>query len=161
MAANELLGTYLNDHLAGATAGSQLAQKMAAENTGTELGAYLAELSRDIEEDRTTLEDLMERLGIEKNPAKEAAGWLIEKVSRLKLSDRFSGSSDLKLLLELESLGIGIQGKMMMWQALQEASDGIPELATLDLAGLAKRADDQRATVEGHRRETARRALLG
>lgn len=161
MAATELLGIYLNDHMAGATAGSQLAQKMSEENTGTELGVYLAELARDIEEDRSTLEDLIGRLGIEKNPAKEAAGWLIEKVSRLKLSDRFSGSSDLKLLLELEALTMGIHGKTMMWQSLQEVSDSIPELAATDLAGLAKRAEDQRASVEQRRKETAKRALAG
>jgi hypothetical protein len=161
MASTELLGTYLNDHLAGASAGSELARKMSSENTGTPLGNYLAELARDIEQDRATLEDLMERLGIEKSPVKEAAGWFLEKLSRLKLSDSLTGSADLKLLLEFESLSLGVEGKLAMWRALQEVSTVFPELAATDLTGLAKRAEDQRATIEEQRLEVAGRALGG
>jgi hypothetical protein len=161
MASTELLGTYLNDHFAGAAAGSELARKMSEDNTGTPLGNYLAELAQDIEEDRRTLENLMEHLGIERSPAKEAAGWVFEKLSRLKLSDTLTGSSDLKLLLQFESLSLGVEGKLAMWRALQQVSDRIPELAGADLAGLAKRAEDQRATIEEHRLAAAERALVG
>ncbi|MGH8573937.1 MAG: hypothetical protein ACREX8_15390, partial [Gammaproteobacteria bacterium] len=114
MPANELLGTYLNDHLAGATAGSELAQKLSSENEGTPYGSFLAELAREIEQDRITLENLIERLGIEKNPVKAAAGWIMEKFSRLKLSEALTGSGDLKHLLEFETLSLGIEGKVVM-----------------------------------------------
>lgn len=159
MTSKELLGTYLNDHFAGASAGSELAQKLSSENAGTEYGSFLSELARDIDQDRSTLEDLINRLGIEKNPIKEAGGWLMEKLSRIKLSDAMTGSTDLKRLLEFEALSLGIEGKLVMWQALKEVSGNYPEFADVDLDGLVKRAETQRASLEERRREAARRAL--
>lgn len=161
MASNDFLVVYLNDHLAGATSGSELAQKISAENAGSPLGTFLSELARDIEQDRTTLEGVMDQLKIEKSPAKQAAGWIMEKLSRLKLSETLTGSADLKRLLEFETLSLGIEGKRAMWRALQETTDHYSELATVDLAGLAKRAEDQRAALEDHRLEMATKALTG
>ncbi|HEU0089144.1 MAG TPA: hypothetical protein VFQ77_16110 [Pseudonocardiaceae bacterium] len=161
MPSTELLGIYLNDHLAGASAGSELAQKISAENTGTTYGTFLAELARDIEQDHTTLADLMDRLHIDKDPMKEAAGWVLEKFSRLKLSDRFTGSADLKRMLEFETLSLGIEGKRAMWRALKEVSEDNAELAATDLDGLTKRAEDQRAVLEEHRISIAKAALGG
>lgn len=161
MISKELLGIYLNDHLAGAHAGGELAQKVSSENSGTPLGVFLAELSRDIEQDRTTLENLMERLEIEKDPVKRATGWIIEKFSRLSLSDHFTKSADLKHLLEFETLSLGIEGKLSMWRALKQVSDRDPELTSVDLDGLAKRAEGQRATLEEHRMQVVAGALTG
>lgn len=161
MPANELLGTYLNDHYAGATAGSELAQKLSSDYQGTPYGSFLAELAREIEQDRGTLENLIERLGIQKSPVKEAAGWLMEKVSRLKLSEAITGSADLKRLLEFETLSLGIEGKVVMWRALKEVSDHHSELSATDLDGLTKRAENQRATLDEHRLQVAKKALVG
>lgn len=161
MSSKELLGTYLNDHFAGASAGSALAQKISSENAGTEYGSFLSELAREVEQDRATLEDLINKLGIEKNPIKEATGWILEKVSRIKLSDTLTGSGDLKRLLEFETLSLGIEGKLVMWRSLKEVSDSYPELASADLDSLMKRAENQRATLEEYRLQVARRALAG
>lgn len=159
MLSKELLGTYLNDHLAGAQAGSELAQKISSENSGTELGVFLAELANDIEQDRGTLEDLMGRLGIDKDPVKTATGWIIEKFTRLKLSDTLTGSTDLKHLLEFETLSLGIEGKLAMWRSLQKIKDNDAELAAVDLEGLVKRAEGQRAALEEHRMQAVTGAL--
>jgi hypothetical protein len=161
MASTELLRTYLNDHLAGAAAGSELAKKISAEHQGTSTGEFLAELAQDIEQDRVTLAELADRLGVEKDPVKEAAGWFMEKFSRVKLSDRFTGSAELKLLLEFETLSLGIEGKLALWRSLQQVSDRHPELDDTELDSLVKRAQDQRSRLEEHRLETAKRALAG
>lgn len=159
MSSNKLLATYLNDHLAGANAGGELAQKVSTENSGTSLGVFLAELASDIEQDRVTLEGLMDRLGIEKDPIKTAAGWVFEKFSRLKLSDALTGSNDLKHLLEFETLSLGIEGKLEMWRSLQQVSDQYAELGQVDLQSLIERAEGQRASLEEHRLTAARAAL--
>ena len=39
---NELLGVYLNDHLAGSSAGLELAEKLRDNNQGTALGDVMA-----------------------------------------------------------------------------------------------------------------------
>ena len=159
MAAAKGLETYLNDHLAGAAAGSELASKISSEYAATRFGPFLAELAREIEQDKVTLEGLMERLGIKQSPIKQTAGWIMEKVSRLKLSETMTGDQDLKRLLEFETLALGIEGKLSMWRALIAVSDSYAELAAIDLARLAKRAESQRATLEDHRFQVAHGAL--
>lgn len=159
MTSKELLGTYLNDHFSGASAGSELAQKISSENAGNTYGSFLSDLAREIEQDRSTLEDLISRLGIEKNPVKEAAGWVMEKFSRVKLSEAVTGDADLKRLLEFETLSLGVEGKLAMWRTLREVRDSYPELADVDLDSLAKRAETQRATIEEHRLQVAKAAL--
>jgi hypothetical protein len=153
------LETYLTDHHAGATAGSELANKISDEQAGTQFGPPLADLAREIAQDKATLEDLMTRLAIEPNPIKQAASWIGEKLSRLKLSESMTGDQDLKRLLEFETLSLGIEGKLAMWRALGAVSEIHAELAATDLAGLAKRAESQRATLEDLRFQIAGRAL--
>ncbi|HET9254231.1 MAG TPA: hypothetical protein VFO16_03385 [Pseudonocardiaceae bacterium] len=161
MTTNTGLATYLNDHLAGAVAGSELANKIGSEYADTPFGPFLTELARDIEQDKTTLEQLMHRLSITPSPVKQLAGWFGEKLSRLKLSDAMTADQDLKRLLEFEALSLGIEGKLAMWRALIEVSQSHPELAATDLATLAKRAESQRATLEDHRIQIVNQALIG
>ena len=48
----KLLGIYLNDHLAGSTAGMEVAKRSAGSNKGTGYGAFLRKLAKEIEQDR-------------------------------------------------------------------------------------------------------------
>src|SRR5262249_54023608 len=153
------LTTYLNDHLAGAVAGSELANQIGSEYADTSFGPFLTELANEIEQDKATLEGLMQRLGITPSPIKQLAGWVGEKLSRLKLSETMTTDQDLKRLLEFETLSLGIEGKLAMWRALIEVSQSHPELAATDLKTLAKRAESQRATLEDHRIQIVRQAL--
>ncbi|HKR48709.1 MAG TPA: hypothetical protein VJT72_03850 [Pseudonocardiaceae bacterium] len=161
MASVKGLETYLNDHLAGSAAGSELANKISSEYADAPFGPFLAELAREIEQDKVTLEGFMERLGIQLSTIKQAAGWIMEKASRLKLSETMTSDPDLKRLLEFETLAMGIEGKLSMWRALIEVSDSHTELAATDLVRLAKRAESQRADLEDHRLQVARAALTG
>jgi hypothetical protein len=159
MAAAQGLDIYLNDHLAGAATGSELANKISADYAGTRFGPFLVELARDIEQDKVTLEALMARLGIKPSTIKQAAGWITEKASRLKMSETVTGNQDLKRFLEFETLSLGIEGKLSLWRALMEVSDSHPALAATDLTRLAKRAESQRAGLEDYRLQVANRAL--
>ena len=159
MASIEGLGIYLNDHLAGSVTGSELADKLTTAYTGSPAGSVLSELAEEVRQDRATLADLMDRLGIEKSPVKQAAGWIGEKLTRLKLSDAVISEKGLKQLLEFETLSLGIEGKLSLWRALREVRDLHPELAATDLDGLVKRGERQRARLEDPRLTAARRAL--
>jgi hypothetical protein len=156
---NELLGVYLNDHLAGSAAGIELAEKLRDNNQGTELGNTMAALHRDIEQDRATLEELMARLEVERHPVKEAAGWLLERLSRLRLNPAATGSADLTRLLEIEALSLGIDGKLAMWLVLKEAAAADRRLDGTDLDRLIERARGQRRTLEPHRVAAGLRAF--
>jgi hypothetical protein len=58
-------------------------------------------------------------------------------------------------------MALGIEGKLGLWTALLAVAPDHPELATVDLAGLAERAREQRGRVEMVRLAAARRAFGG
>jgi hypothetical protein len=151
MPSNELLGVYLNDHLAGSAAGTELASRLRDNHQGTEFGKVMAALHRDITQDKETLEELMRTLEVERHPVKEAAGWALEKLSRLRLNPALTGGAELTRLLETEALSLGIEGKLAMWLALKEAAAADRRLAGTDFDRLIERARGQRRTLEPHR----------
>jgi hypothetical protein len=153
------LGTYLNDHLAGATFGSDLADQLASETEGSELHATLAQLASEIREDRQTLSDLMDRLGADKNPVKQATTWLAEKGSRVKLAGLSSGEDRFGVFMGLETLSLGVEGKASLWITLCDLRDRYPELTTVDLEELEARARSQRNVLEAARLTAGRLAL--
>jgi hypothetical protein len=155
-----LLAIYLNDHLAGATLGMELALRAARENTGSELGNFLEEvLLPEIRDDRQTLERLMGRLGIEPSRPKVAAAWAAEKVGRLKLNGELTRYSPLSRLLELEGLTAGIEGKRALWLALEATVGSGGAVEGFDFRALADRAESQRKRLETHRLAAALGAL--
>jgi hypothetical protein len=154
-----LLATYLNDHLAGATAGRDLARRSAASNRGSDLGRFLADLAREIDEDRDALLALMGGLGVGTDRIKVLGGWAAEKLGRLKSNGRLFSYSPLSRLVELEGLALGVRGKLALWQALEVIQAGEPTLAKTDLIALSQRAERQLSELERHRRATVAEAL--
>ena len=154
----ELLAIYLNDHLAGSTAGVELARRLRGSNEGDpEFGPALAELCAEIEADREALEEAMDQLGVGQSKLKPLAAVLAERVGRLKLNGRLRGYSPLSRLDELELLQIGVAGKRRLWRALEHthASD----LPDFELGALAERATEQLRRLEALHLKAAALAL--
>ncbi|MDQ3661181.1 MAG: hypothetical protein M3454_09025 [Actinomycetota bacterium] len=145
------LSIYLNDHLAGAIAGSELARRAASSNEGSELGPFLAELAEKIDRDRESLEQLMKLLEIRRNLAKDAAAWLSEKVGRLKLNGQVIGYSPLSKLVELEGLSLGVNGKLSLWKTLKELSREDERIAAAEFDRLIEGALSQAISLEEER----------
>src|SRR3954447_12007959 len=99
---SELLPIYLNDHLAAATGGCDLAKRAAGSNDGTELGEFLTWFVAEAEADRAQLEDVMGRLDVGRDQLELGAVWLAEKLGRLKLNGRLVEYSPLSRVIELE-----------------------------------------------------------
>jgi len=157
--ADKAMDVYLNDHLAGATLGSDLAEQIRNRHEGTPLGEVMSSIASQVEEDRQTLLELMERMGTSKNPVKQASGWLAEKASRVKFSGAVSGEPDHGAFMALESLTLGVEGKMSLWKALKEVASQYPPLASMNLDELIDRAEAQHSALEPARLAAARRAL--
>ena len=155
------LSVYLNDHLAGAAFGADLAQQLAERTADSPFGPTMRTLADEIEADRETLRGLMDRLGISPNPAKQATTWVGEKLSRLKLSGLSAGHADLGLFLAVETLSLGVEGKAAMWVALQRVSGSYPPLGGFDFAALEDRARRQRSLLEDERAAAADRTFTG
>lgn len=157
--AEKLLRIYLQDHLAGATGGVELARRSAKANRGTTFGDALSKLAGEIETDRQALETIMDDLGFGADRAKNVAFWAAEKAGRLKLNGQLTGYSPLSRLVELEGLLSGIQGKRSLWTALRTIAEDEPRLDPGALDRLIQRAKEQVSSVEGLRDRAAREAL--
>jgi hypothetical protein len=154
------LDVYLNDHLGGSTFGSELAKQIRDRSKGTALGELMATIAAEIDEDRETLLALMEQLGTAKSPLKQAITWVAEKASRVKFSGATSGGPEVGLFLALETLVLGVTGKLAMWTALAEIAAEHPPLQSADLERLIARARSQRDALEAERLAAARRVLV-
>ena len=88
-----MLGIYLNDHLAGATAGTELAHRMARSPGDGQDGGTLRRLAAEIAQDRAALLDIMAALGIKVRRYKVGAAWIGEKAGRLKFNGRLFARS--------------------------------------------------------------------
>jgi hypothetical protein len=155
----KLLGIYLNDHLAGATVGMELSRRALGSNKGSGYGDVLERIAREIEEDRETLKRLMDRLGVKRDHSKIAVGWVAEKFGRLKPNGRLLSYSPLSRLVELESLSLGIAGKVSLWEALKEVAAEDSRLDAEELGRLADRAERQRKEVWQLRERAVREAF--
>lgn len=159
MSNEKAMELYLNDHLAGAMLGSDLAEQIRAQNEGTPLGEQFASIASEIEEDRQTLVNLMESMDAQPNPIKKAAGWMAEKATRLKFTGASSGEADHGLFMALETLRLGVAGKRCLWIALREVRDDYEALVTLNLDQLLERAAEQESRLESERLKMARLAF--
>ena len=151
------LAVYLNDHLAGSTTAIELIHRAVAQYEGTELGTFFAELGDEIEADRDTLKAFMAENGVQPQRVKLAAAWAAEKAARLKFNGALLRRSPLTPFVELETLAIGIHGKLLLWRALR--AQPADDVAAARLDELIARAERQRETVEGRRVEAGRGVL--
>jgi hypothetical protein len=157
----KLLSTYLNDHLAGSTAGVELARRTLSSNKDTGYGEFLEWLVAEIQEDRQALIDLMERVGAGRDHLKVIAGWGLEKVGRIKPNGRLLSYSPLSRLVELEGLWTGVEGKLSLWRSLLAAAQDDDRLDRGALLALEARAEEQLRRLDEHRGPVARDALRG
>jgi hypothetical protein len=154
-----LLAIYLNDHLAGSTAGLELAQRAAANNRTSGYGPDLEQLAAEIREDRESLLEIMRSLGVGIDRVKVSAAWAGEKLARLKLNGRLLGYSPLSRIVELEALTLGVTGKLAMWRALEQLETTRPELSKARLAELITRAKRQQDGLEKQRQRAIQEGL--
>jgi hypothetical protein len=153
------LKVYLQDHMAGARIGIELVRRAASSNAGSEYGAELSAISAEIEEDKQSLSEVMERIGVRPDPVKQSSAWLGEKLGRLKLNGQLRGYSPLSRLLEIEGLVAGVSAKLELWRSLRATDELRGRLEGIDLQRLIRRAEDQRARLESLHERAAREAL--
>jgi len=154
-----LLATYLNDHLAGSIAALQLVERLVRLSEGNERQRLFVTLQAEIEEDQEVLKGLLRGIGAKESKVRKAAAWLGVKMGEVKLEVDDTGDGQLRLLEALETLGLGIQGKLGLWRALRASSVAATGLGQLDFGGLERRALNQFERVEAQRLRVARAAF--
>jgi hypothetical protein len=139
----DLLAIYLNDHLMGATAGLELFRRVAGNIPA------VRPIAVEVAEDREALLRFIEAVGAQPDQVKVAAGWVGEKLGRLKLNGSLLNRSPLSDVIELEALTLGVQGKLAGWRLLRALHD--PRLAAAELDRLIVRAEKQAEALENMR----------
>ena len=145
---HSLLGIYLNDHLAGATGGVQLARRLARAHRDSADGDTLRHLAAEIAKDRAALLGVMTVLSIPVRGYKVFAAVIAEKTARLKLNGYLTGRSPLSSLIELEMLRLGVDGKAAGWRTLRALADRDDRLDAARLDELIARARSQDDVLE-------------
>jgi hypothetical protein len=80
------LDTYLHDHIAGAQHAVQLFEALKEAHAGTLIGQFADALLGEVSEDLAALKNIAGNAGADHYQIKELAGWLADKLSRLKLA---------------------------------------------------------------------------
>jgi hypothetical protein len=155
----ENLGTYLNDHLAGSVAAVSLIDDLLAGDIDASLKTVLARLKREIAEEQDVLRKILQAHSLEEGVAKKGAAWLMEKLSTLKLGGKDRNGNALPIVQALETLYLGITGKLLEWQMLEAVMGSEMASLEIDLPALKSRAEAQRSAVDEHRMAYAKIAL--
>jgi hypothetical protein len=153
----ENLTAYMQDHAAGASAALDLLDHLISSHADTPDEDFFKELLAEIKEDKARLEEILGRFDSGESVVRNTVSRLGEKFARVKFLVAGHGHGDLGRLEALEMVSLGIEGKRVLWLALEAAA--IPELQSADLPALASRAADQRERVEKRRLLAARKAL--
>jgi hypothetical protein len=152
----DLLGVYLNDHLAGATAGIGLARRMAASaEPGSERAKLLQRLAKELGSDRAALVTMMDALDVSVRGHKVFGAWAGTQASRLKLNGRLFFRSPLSDLEETEVLRLDVSGKAAGWRTLRTLAETDNRLDATRLDELLRRASRQEDELENLQVNTA------
>jgi len=155
----EPLAVYVNDHLAGSSAGLTMMDDLATRAEGTALEPKLRTLAAEVREDQQLLRDTLDRLAAGERRVAQAAAWLGEKVSEKRLALAARNHPALALLEGLESIALGLQGKLAVFRVLAELGPLDPRLAGLPYGARADRTAIQHGMIEAERRAAAREAF--
>jgi hypothetical protein len=151
------LATYLNDHLAGSTAGLWTATRLIGEHRNDDIGHYLLTFRDQVIEDREVLRSAIRRLPADESIVKRTAGALAAALVWTRNVLPLRGTPS--LLEDLESLAIGVWGKRLLWGSLARVSAEDDRFADVDVERLAKRAEEQERELLRLRDEAIRTTL--
>lgn len=152
------VSSYLADHLAGSSAGIDLAESLAKNNPGN---GFFESLVTDIKKDQDALERVMEKIGASESSLKTAGAQVAQKIGSGLTGVGGTGMTEkLGVLREAELLSMGILGKVCLWDALNELSDADERLGSFDFGKWAAAARSQLSGLDAERRKLARKAFL-
>lgn len=157
--AQDPLGIYLNDHLAGATAGLELARRVARAGQVPAPQPDLRRFAGEVAEDREALLRIMGALNVPVRSYKVWAAWAGEKAGRLKFNGHLTTRSPLSNLLELELMRLGVEGKAAGWRTLRELAGRDARLDAGELDELISRAHSQSGFLEEARVRAAQQVI--
>lgn len=125
---SHLLGIYLGDHLTGASGGSTRIADMARRHAEEPYGPDLAVIADQVQDELTTLRDVILALDLSTHPTRRLIAWVGERLGSLKPNGRIVGTSPMTPVLELDLMRAAVNAKGAGWEVLEHyAGDlGLP-----------------------------------
>jgi hypothetical protein len=157
----DLLGVYVNDHMAAATGGVELVSRMLSRHSGSPYEPHLEKLLDELREERSAHVAMAGALGIPVRTYKQLGTWVAEKLSRAKLNGRLLSRSPLSDLVEFEFIATAVLAKRAGFETLLELAAVEPRLDRALLERLVTQADEQHQWLADARREVAARVFGG
>jgi hypothetical protein len=153
----DALRIYIGDHLAGARAGIEAAQRCADGSDG-ELERYLRGFLDELTEETGVLRTTLDRLEVTAPMSRQAAAkaGAVAGVVRELLPGSYTAVNRLE---DLESLCVGVWGKRLLWSTLIRVAAADERLADLGYDDLADRAERQERELMVWRQQAAEEAL--
>ena len=150
------LATYLREHLSGSDAAIRVVERLRRTHAGTGEGRLFAALFVDFQNERDVVRAALGELGASTLSAKRmmaGAGGVF--LATAASSERGS----LAFFRTLEGLAIGVQGKRLLWRAMQALEPPFLEISRSRLRELEARAVRQWDAIDERRRAWARSTL--
>ena len=135
------LATYLHDHLAGSHFAIELLNSLHDYPGDEELSKFAADLRAELKEEQEMLQGIADRIGTGGLKLAAAAGWVMEKASKLKLQ-RDDAGAGLGTFQSLETLLLGVRGKLALWQALEVIREVDPRIPDQNFRQMVARTED-------------------
>lgn len=159
MSVNPKLERYLNDHLAGSSGALLLIDQLVETLGDVAAREEMSQLKKEVMKDRRLLEQLLKKCDVAPSVLLKAAGQVSARMGMVKLWWEGMESGKLGIFEALEVLALGVQGKRLLWRALNSIAEQIPGWEDFDFIQLEKDALRQGDRVEHWRIEAARVSL--
>jgi hypothetical protein len=153
----DALATYLNDHLAGSVVALRMMDRASSAEGASTLDEPLRTLRRGVEADQAVLQDLLRHIEAPESVIAKAAGWMGERVSRLKLGIDRDDDSGVMRFEAMEALTLGFHGRHALWNMLATLEGDLR--SGHDFAQLGRETAAQIAVLEQMRVDAGSGAL--
>lgn len=153
------LQRYLNGHLSGSHRALSLIGELTQRQTVPEEAAFYSQLGAKVENDHGILTRLLGAIRSGEGNSSLPMDDENVKTTCLMFLDTGLEPGMLGTFEALEMLALGIQGKRLLWVALQEVTHHFPEWSEVDFQALEFDAIRQREAVEDRRLMWGREAL--
>ena len=149
----KLLRIFMQENLGVLIVNRRLAVRCGGSNAAGPLGAFLAALGDELEDERAALEETMRSEAVRPKRLRNAVLASLENLGRLKLNGTLLSYSHLSRVYELHGLYLLTQHRILLWQTLASLPD-----TRVRAERMETRARQQLAALEVHRAAAA--ALL-
>jgi hypothetical protein len=146
----DALVTYLREHLSGSDSALEVVERLRRSHAGTSEGQLFGSLFEEFQRERDIVRAMLRELGASSFTMKRVAATMLG--GGLLAPAAGGERGELSLFRTLEALAIGVQGKRLLWRAMQQVEPGFDVVSRARLVELEVLAVRQWDALDQQRR---------